>query len=291
MNVYAIIIVLISTFMHAGWNLLARGKRTEKDFFMGMLSVVAVVGFVPAVISESLVKSIPMQAWFYVLGSGLCCGSYYIFVDRAYSSADFTHVYPLTRSLPVIFVGIGEITLGRYPSCDGWIGMGLVVLGSLFMPLHYFRQISILSYWNKTSVTLFFAALGTVGYSLLDKLASEIVRQGGFTAARYGYFFFLFSFIFYSLGKLIFLKGEIILSLAHWKEMILAGLLDFGAYWLVLWAYQLADHASYVVAFRQFSVIIGVVIAFVLFKEQGRLARLIGAVIITVGLLIIALFG
>lgn len=61
--------------------------------------------------------------------------------------------------------------------------------------------------------------------------------------------------------------------------------------WLVLWAYQLGQHASYVVAFRQFSIVIGVVVAFIAYKESGFFVRIVGAVLITAGLVIVGLFG
>jgi uncharacterized membrane protein len=60
---------------------------------------------------------------------------------------------------------------------------------------------------------------------------------------------------------------------------------------LILWAYQLSPVASYIVAFRQFSIIIGAVLAFILFKEKGFAVRISGALCITSGLILIALWG
>jgi hypothetical protein len=54
MNPFAVVLVLVSTFMHAGWNLLARYQRSEAIFFNRMLTVVVVVGFAPGVLSEAL---------------------------------------------------------------------------------------------------------------------------------------------------------------------------------------------------------------------------------------------
>jgi len=73
--------------------------------------------------------------------------------------------------------------------------------------------------------------------------------------------------------------------------VVLAAVLSFGAYWLILWAYQLSPYASYIVAFRQFSIVIGAVLAFVIYKEKGIAIRLTGASLITTGLLVIALWG
>ncbi len=72
---------------------------------------------------------------------------------------------------------------------------------------------------------------------------------------------------------------------------IIASVFNFGAYWLVLWVYQLASRASYIVAFRQFSIVVGVVLAFFIYKEKGVKVRLTAVLIITTGLVIIGLWG
>ncbi len=76
-----------------------------------------------------------------------------------------------------------------------------------------------------------------------------------------------------------------------WTMATVAALFNFGAYWLVLWAYQVTVQASYVVAFRQFSIVIGVVVAFLFFKEEGLVVRLTGTGLITLGLVLIQVFG
>ena len=134
-------------------------------------------------------------------------------------------------------------------------------------------------------------ALGTVGYSLSDKIASEVVEPGPLSAARYGYYFFLVCFLCYAAvwrvapttGK----KGQAIRRC----HSLLGGVLNFASYWLVLWAYQMASRASYIVTFRQFSIVLGVVAAFAIYKERGVAVRVTAAVLITIGLLLIGLLG
>lgn len=75
------------------------------------------------------------------------------------------------------------------------------------------------------------------------------------------------------------------------KGLAIGAVCFFGSYWLVLWVYQLGRHASYVVAFRQFSIIIGVVIAFVIYKDRIAFVQIAGIVLITVGLIFVGLFG
>ncbi|GAH62752.1 unnamed protein product, partial [marine sediment metagenome] len=72
---------------------------------------------------------------------------------------------------------------------------------------------------------------------------------------------------------------------------LLAAVLNYGAYSLVLWAYQMTARAGYIVALRQFSIVIGVVLAFAIYKERGRGVRLTGSLVTTAGLVVIALWG
>jgi drug/metabolite transporter (DMT)-like permease len=278
--------------MHAGWNLLARHERSETLFFRSMLAVVAAVGFVPAVVSEALLNDVfsPL-VWVCVVGSGLFCSLYFLFLARAYESADFTIVYPVARALPVLLVAVGDLLRGRQPTAFGWLGMSLVMTGCFLAPLSSFRRFDLRSYVNPTSLWMILTALSTVGYTLLDKTASEIIPQGPASAARYGYLFFLITYLFYVGLSAVFSKRYESQANAGWTMPAAAGALNFLAYGLVLWAYQLSRHAGYIVAFRQFSIVIGVVLAFALYKEHGMAVRLTGTLMITSGLVLIGLWG
>ncbi|KKL77921.1 hypothetical protein LCGC14_2030050 [marine sediment metagenome] len=291
MNPTVLVLVLCSTFMHAGWNLLARRQRNEMAFFGRMLLVCVVVGLLPAGISELLTRSISPRAWACVLGSGALCGAYYFCLGRAYESSDFTVVYPVARALPVLLVGAGDVLLGRHPTSVGWLGMVLVVGGCLLTPLRSFKGFALRRYLNRTSVWILLTAMGTVGYTLLDKLAAEAVKAGPATAARYGYVFFVVSYLSYTLLVHGFLRPRPQPRRTGWLAPAVGVAMNFGAYWLILWAYQMASRASYVVAFRQFSIVIGVVLAFAIYKEPGKAVRLTGTGLILAGLVVIGLWG
>ena len=284
-------LVFCSAFMHAGWNLLARRQRSEVTFFSRMLTVTVLLGFVPGVLSEALTHSLTPKAWVCVVLSGFCCGLYYFCLARAYEISDFTIVYPVARSLPVFLVGVGDVLRGRHLTLIGWLGMLLLVCGCFFVPLRSVRDFAVRRYLNRTSFWMLVSALGTGGYTLFDKIASEVVQQGPATAARYGYMFFLISCGAYVIFLKIFKSGEQSSNPVGWRIPIFAACLNFGAYWLVLWAYQLSQHASYIFAFRQFSIVIGVILAFIIYKEQGKIVRFTGASLIIAGLLLVGLWG
>jgi uncharacterized membrane protein len=291
-----IIIILISTVMHAAWNLLARGQKDELAFFRRMLLCVAVMGLVPAVAGEIATNSIPLTAWLCLVGSGVCGGVYYFTLGRAYGSSDFTVVYPVARALPVILVGVFDVLRGRVLTAGGCVGMVVVVAGCLLCPLRSFRELSLRRYLHHSIIYILLTALGTVGYTLFDKVASEALATTPAAATpasafRYCYFFFVMSWLCYeALLALFRVKGERV-GARSWRLPVLGGACTFGAYWLVLWAYQMTERVSYIVAFRQFSIVIGVVLAFAIYKERGRTVRVTGAVLITVGLIVIGLWG
>jgi drug/metabolite transporter (DMT)-like permease len=256
-----------------------------------MLMVTITVGFVPALISEFMTRSLSPIAWLCVLGSGTCAGLYLFFLARAYETSDFSVVYPVARSLPVLFVAFGDVLRGRYLTEIGWLGILLVAGGCILVPLRSLKDFTPQKYLNLATLWMLFAAFGTVGYTLLDKIAAETVQQGPATAARYGYIYFTISFMPY-LALMNFPRSQKSTPRPMgWKLIIPASFLNFGAYWLILWAYQLSPYASYIVAFRQFSIVIGAALAFIIFKEQGIRVRLSGALMITSGLVLIALWG
>ena len=291
MSPAAIGLVIISAFMHSGWNLLARRQKSEMAFFARMLLIVVFVGFLPAVISEGLTRSIPAKAWFCLVGSGFCAGLYLYSLAMAYGSSDFTIVYPVARALPVLLVAFGDLLRGRFLNGPGWVGLVLVVVGCLLTPLDSFREISLRRYFHHSILWMFLAAIGTVGYSLLDKVASEVVLAGPATAARYCYIFFFFASVVLLVLRRITNNKPPKDKTIGWKRPVVGAICFFGAYWLVLWAYQLCQHASYVVAFRQFSIVIGVVVAFLIYKERGVVVRLTGTILITTGLILVGMYG
>jgi drug/metabolite transporter (DMT)-like permease len=291
MTLFPIILILISTFMHAGWNLIARFERSERVFYQKMLTFTLLVGFIPATLSEIQVQSMTPLAWVCVIGSGISASVYLFFLAKAFESSDFSVVYPVARSLPVLFVAFGDVLRGRILTEIGWLGLLLVAAGCVLVPLKSLKEIALHRYLNKTSLWMLLAAMGTVGYTMLDKIAAEVVQQGADTAFRYGYFYFAIQFFPYlGMMRVSGVKKQKPRP-ASWRLAIPAAILNFSAYWLVLWAYQLSPFASYILAFRQFSIVIGAVMAFILYKEQGVAVRLSGALMITSGLILIALWG
>ena len=277
--------------MHAGWNLIARYSGSEGEFYKRMLVIMLVVGFLPAVISELLTGSMTRLAWICVIASATSAAFYLFGLAKAFDLSDFTIVYPVARALPVLIIAFIDVMRGRFLSPLGWMGVILVVIGSVLIPQQRFGDFQLRNYLSIAVLWMIVAALGTVGYTVLDKFAAEVVQSGPATAARYGYFYFAISFFPYML-LMRSVKGN--QRTGNKNSWFLAGIgaaLQFGAYWLILWAFQMSQVTSYIVAFRQFSIVIGAVLGFIIFKEQGVYVRITGAILISSGLIVIGLWG
>ena len=287
-------LVLGSTFLHAGWNLLARRERSEHTFLLRALVVVGLAGLGPAIVGLILLPAWPVRAWVCVGVTGVCSGVYFFALARAYGGGDFTVVYPVARALPVLLVPLGDVMRGRAPTVLGWVGMALVAVACLLMPLHSLKEIHFRHYFNRTMLWVVLAALGTTVYSISDKIGMEAVAtvyRGPLAALLYGYIFYgLCAIVMWGLCALLGRKGED-RNTVGWRRPMVAGLLTFCSYGLVLWAYQFAGRAGYVVAFRQFSILIGVVIAIFLFREKGARLRFVAACVMVLGLILIGVYG
>ena len=72
---------------------------------------------------------------------------------------------------------------------------------------------------------------------------------------------------------------------------VIIAMLMYCTYALVLWAYQLSWQTSYVVALRQFSIVLGVVVGALLLREAAPATRVAGAVVIAGGVALLTLIG
>ena len=65
------------------------------------------------------------------------------------------------------------------------------------------------------------------------------------------------------------------------------GALIFFTYILILWAYANAEKVAYVAGLRQLSIVLGVIGGVLFFKERGGRMRVLAAILIVTGLIMI----
>jgi drug/metabolite transporter (DMT)-like permease len=298
----ALILVIISAFIHAGWNLFSQQRQVSVGFFF-IACLAAAVGLSPVLwIYRAALSTFPLVFWIMVAASGAFEGLYYIALCGTYRAGDLSATYPLLRAVPVVLVALFSLMVGggNRPHGIGLVGVILVAFGCLLLPLASFRKPKLSVYLLPASLLAVTAGFATSGYSLADNRAMGMVADLplAFLRINAGAVFFLALKTLSSSASLAVIllarPAERNLLRNDWRKIIptgaLTGLFIFGAYGLVLAAMALASNVSYVVAFRQLSIPLGAALGFVVNKERPIPTRLVGIGIISTGLFLVA-FG
>ncbi|MFW6152284.1 MAG: EamA family transporter [Verrucomicrobiota bacterium] len=302
MSFVAIVLVVLSAVVHAGWNLLSKRQHPSAAFFL-VASLTGALLLSPALLLYlgSIVQEIPARVWTFLLITGFFLAVYYMALAGAYRAGDISVAYPLARSSPVIVVSVVTLMLGRgdqvSPLCVG--GIILVVGGCFLIPLQRFRDLRLMNYLNPTCALALLAAVGTSGYSIVDDEALRQLRTYtqstiGNTQMTLVYACLealsasLWLFLFVTLRR----SGRASLSQVlrvNKPHAALAGVAIYLAYVLVLIALAFANNVSYVVGFRQLSIPLGATLGVLVLKEAPTTPKIAGVIIVFVGLMLVAM--
>ncbi|NOH62565.1 multidrug transporter [Vibrio sp. RE88] len=300
MSVWAMFLVVISAFLHAGWNLLSKSNKASGPAFFLASSSAAALLLTPYIIwyiNQVGVSAFPQAFWWILLVSGIAQMVYMLGLGFAYKQADIGVIYPIARALPVLMVGAGTVALGYELATLSWVGFTLITLGCLFVPLESFRQFNLQGYLNAGVLCAFIAALGTTGYSILDKEAllilgiafQQVVSDKASAVFYLGIQFWSIALCIAS--YLVFAKrfDDFKEAWAIKKPSAIAGTMMSTTYGLVLYAMTMTENVSYVVALRQLSIVFGMIFGIIWLSEKFLVTRLTGTMLILGGLVLTVL--
>lgn len=302
LTLIAAALLLISASTHAGWNFLGK-RQNPSAAFMFLANTLGVLCLAPVLFfyGGGLAYFTPL-VWVYIILTGLFQAGYFFALTSAYRHGDLSIAYPLARSAPVILVAIISILIGRGSqiSPQSLFGMLLIAGGSFLLPMSHFTDLRIKNYLNLTSLFALLTALFTAGYSLVDDQALRILRQIPTMQLNTFAISTLYSFIeglSCSLWLIVFItfsKEEQRRLKIFFKNSLgqsfLVGIFIILAYTLVLISMAFVKDVSYVVAFRQLSIIIGALLGVLFLKEAPAPPKFIGLLIMFTGLVLVG-FG
>lgn len=302
MTLVAGLLILISAVIHAGWNLLSKRTDPSLAFFLGA-NILGSLCMVPALLLySSIIHHYPPQIIFWLILTGVFQAVYYLGLSGAYRTGHISIAYPLARSLPVILVAVANLLLGRSQqlSIQALAGMLLITLGGLLLPLRRLSDWHLKTYLTWSSFWAFIAALGTMGYSIIDDHATRLIRQAvaalPSSASTQG------TVVYSALEgfSLTFFVAMLVLTTAQGRKEFSrsvrknglqsagAGFAMAVAYTIVLIAMGFARNVSYIVAFRQVSILLGTIAGVWLLKEPAYPAKFAGVTTMFAGLILVA---
>lgn len=293
MSTLAVALVLMSTLMHASWNLLLK-RAGDKLAFTALYLTAATVLYFPLFLYEIAHHRIPPLGWLCIAGTGVVYFGYFIGLALAYHYGDLSLIYPLTRGIGPALTFIGGITLlSETPTPAGACGVAFILCGIVVLHLKAMERWAFMKAGDQRNAVLaaLFVGLMYSLYSMIDKVAVgrlEISPP-------------LYIYLTYALSALLvvtwIIRRQGIEPLrVEWKAnaraCVAVGVLNLFTYLLVLYAMSLPrTPVSYIVPLRTTSVFIGVIFGVKILGEEHLWPKLCGAVLMIGGIVLIAWKG
>lgn len=311
----AVVLILASSFLHAGWNLLSKETSSGPSAFL-RANLTGVVLLLPlALVFYHVALAIPRPVVLLVIVTGFFQMTYYVALSRSYQAGEMSVAYPLLRSLPIVMVALVELITRRTSALPpvALVGFFLIVIGCILLPLQRLRDFRFRNYLHATILLSVVAAVGTTGYSVVDSSALEIYRSAATGTSLptiippivYSFFEAMSSALW--VGAFVLFErgiGRRVPATAGSEAVspsgngprrnavrtgILMGLGIYVTYTMVLVSMGLVTNVSFVVAFRQASIPIGVALSITFLKERPFAPKLAGVGIIVLGLVLTAI--
>ncbi|MBR2363742.1 MAG: hypothetical protein IKA79_00945 [Lentisphaeria bacterium] len=268
MTISAFILIFISVFLHAGWNFISKAGRPSGAFYL-VVNIVSILVLLPFIILAKVQWSdLPPAFWGYLAASVFFEFIYVVGLFQAYKRNDISMAYPMIRALPVLLIAILTLLfrLGAMPGKTACAGFTVVALGCLILPQKDMR--SLLSFKGiplKALGPIFLAAAGTTGYTIMDSMATGLftkVSASGKILNSGAYLCLVEIFLTLALAVLVLCsrreKAEFIKKSIRSFSPCVCGVFYTAAYLLVLAAMGMVSNVSFLQAFRQMSLPLGV---------------------------------
>ena len=274
-------LVLVATFLHAGWNAIAKGVTDRLGLFARASVVeVALAATVVWFVAPPAAASVP-----WLVGSACVHTLYNGGLIAAYQVGDFNQTYPLARGLGPLVVVVVATTLLDEPLPPAHLAGVLLIAGSI--------AVLGLTPWQRVRhnrpavVAAVLTGLAIATYTILDGIG---VRRSG---SPIGYAVWLLgthaalTIPMVALARRTRWAPPRADRSASWVMAAGAGGMALLAYGLVLWA-QAHGALAAVAALRESSVIVAAVLGVLFFREPlGRL-RIAASVAVAAGVVLLA---
>jgi drug/metabolite transporter (DMT)-like permease len=270
--------VLFAAACHAGWN---AAIKTGLDPLSSTVLITTGAGLV----SLALIPFVglpPAAAWPWVIASVVIHLFYFIGLSEAYQTGDLGQVYPLARgSAPLMTAGATTLLIGERIGAIGWGGIVILAAGVLLLSLRGGRLLEPPD--RRAVLFALFTALTICLYSVVDGLGARTAgNPHPYTIAMFvGNALVMIVYVLIRRGP-----ASVTPMLKTWPVGLFGGSLQLLSYGIVIWAMTLAPIAL-VAALRETSVLFGALIAVLFLKESLRPARIIAALMIVSGLVLI----
>ncbi len=287
---YAVALIIAAAFLHAGWNFLA---KTSKDTiaFMWWAMAIGTLGYSVYFLTGPALY-LANSSWLPFIISSLAETGYYITLVKGYSHGDLSLVYPISRGSAPIFAAVwGGLLLAERLPLLGYLGVLLMVTGVFVASLtadnlriKFGSSALVAAFRNPSAIWALASGVFISIYSVSDKVAVSATAP-----LVYGWWVFAGNTLLWApvAWRKFRVRASVRELCSNWPRLMAGTVMTVAAYTSVLVALSLTS-ASYVVAGRGLSVVIGALLGSLLLKESAGKIRIMGAALMVMGLGLIA---
>jgi drug/metabolite transporter (DMT)-like permease len=289
-----LLIVLLSSFIHAGWNYLSKTIPGGSLYIWLLALVMSVVLF-------------PVSAWYLwrygfdwntpniiaLFVTRILHTVYFMVLQKGYSEGDLSVVYPLARGMGPVFSGFGAfLFLGEKISVQDifgllCIGAGAMVIGGFSLRKLLGRD-SVAQRDDRLKKGIYYGILTGFlisCYTIYDGYCVKVLAIAPIFVEYTAHPMRLLLLMPHALKNRAEVKA---IWLGHWFKILVISIVSPLAFILVLYAMKSAPvHA--VAPIREFSIVIGVLLGAKLLAEEQMKVRLMGSGLILLGIVLLAL--
>lgn len=288
MTLTSLLLVVLASFIHASWNLLAKRAASVGPVFVFAYNLIACVAYAPWVLYLLTQGSITWTCAGigFVLLSGLIHLAYSLCLQRGYQVADFSIVYPVARGTGPMLSTIGAfLILGETPTGTGLLGLVLVVAGILLIATHG-KLAALIRPGGQAGVRWGTATGGLIAsYTVVDAYA---VKELGIAPVVLDWFSNLLRFFLLLPFVLAHPHRAIESMRGHWWTALGVGLLSPLSYILVLAALTDGAPLSLVAPMREMSMMVGALMGMLILHEKVGPWRLAGCGVLIAGVILLS---
>jgi len=276
------LLVILAGFSHAAWNFAARKAAGNLlAVWLGLWVGCAVVfpGVIAVVVGKGLSETVHVKGVWCIIATGLIHSAYFRLLAAGYEHGDISLVYPIARGSGIGLTAIlAGLLLKETFTVLGSIGVVLISAGIICLGAGAHRKAD-----HAKAVTLALCiGASIVSYSLVDKIGVSYTHP-----VVYIWFMFLISAVvltpFVVRGRRGALRREARRFIGH---SLIIGIGGAGTYLIILFAFR-AGPVGYIVAVREFAVVLGALAGIIFLKEKSTTAKIIGICAIVIGIMLI----
>jgi len=280
MDLFVFLAVLGAALCHAAWN---AGLKMRVDPAVA----VTILGIASGALALPLlaVTGFPgRDSWLHLAASIVIHVLYFMALAEGYRSGDLSMVYPIARGAAPLLTTFASLLVLAEP-LPAWGLAGILLLTSGVLLLSLPRSTAQARLDGRAIGYALLTAFLIASYTIIDGRGARLA------GSPHAYAVAFFAGNGLAMGLIGFVRQRAALSAAlksGWLIPFGGGVLSFVSYWVAIWAMTKAPIAL-VAALREASVLFAAALGVILLKEPLVAARIIAAVLVVAGLVLIRL--